>query len=163
MKTYTYRFAAIAILLFTCSFLPQYAVAQATQKHVDQKLYNTILHMDSVCFDAYNNHDLETLKKAFSPNLEFYHDLGGLSNYEQNIEAFQRIFVENKVSGMKRELVKNSLEVYPIKDYGAIEVGVHRFTHMENGKQVVGLMKFLHVWQYKNNEWKITRIVSYDH
>jgi hypothetical protein len=163
MKTYTYRFAAIAILLFAGSFFPQHAAAQATQKHVDQKLYNTILHMDSVCFDAYNNHDLETLKKVFSPNLEFYHDLGGLSNYEQNIEAFQRIFVENKVSGMKRELVKNSLEVYPIKDYGAIEVGVHRFTHMENGKQVVGLMKFLHVWQYKNNEWKITRIISYDH
>jgi hypothetical protein len=21
----------------------------------------------------------------------------------------------------------------------------------------------LHVWQYKNNEWKITRVISYDH
>lgn len=163
MKTPTYHFLIAAAFLISSIISAKNVKAQATQKHVDQKLYHTILHMDSVCFDAYNNHDLETLKKVFSKDLEFYHDLGGLSNYEQNIHDFEKIFVENKVSGMKRELVKGSLEVYPIKDYGAIEVGVHRFTHMEDGKQVVGLMKFLHVWQYKNNEWKITRIVSYDH
>ncbi|MGN8069544.1 DUF4440 domain-containing protein [Mucilaginibacter sp. 22184] len=163
MKTPIYHFLIAVAFLVSCMFSSQNVHAQATQKHVDQKLYNTILHMDSVCFDAYNNRDLETLKKVFSKDLEFYHDLGGLTNYEQNIQAFERTFAQNKVSGMKRELVKGSLEVYPIKDYGAIEVGVHRFTHMEDGKQVVGLMKFLHVWQYKNNEWKITRIVSYDH
>ncbi len=163
MKTPAYCFLIAAAFLISSIISAQNVQAQATQKHVDQKLYNTILHMDSVCFDAYNNHDIQTLKKVFSENLEFYHDLGGLTNYEQNIQAFERIFVQNKVSGMKRELVKGSLEVYPIKDYGAIEVGVHRFTHMENGQQVVGLMKFLHVWQFKNNEWKITRIISYDH
>ncbi|WP_419701594.1 nuclear transport factor 2 family protein [Mucilaginibacter sp. NFX135] len=163
MKIRIYRFLIAITFLLSCTFLGNNVQAQATQKHIDQKLYNTILHMDSVCFDAYNTRDLETLKKVFSPSLEFYHDLGGLTNYEQNIQAFEKNFANNNNSGLKRELVKGSLEVYPIKDYGAIEVGMHRFTHMENGKEVVGLMKFLHVWQYKNNEWKITRIISYDH
>ena len=27
----------------------------------------------------------------------------------------------------------------------------------------VGEAKFVHLWQYKNGAWKITRVISYDH
>ena len=164
MKTSIYRFLIAIAFLLSCTFLSNNnAQAQTTQKHFDQQLYNTILHMDSVCFNAFNAHDMTALKKVFAENVEFYHDLGGLTYYDQTMINFEKMFAQNKDSGMKRELVKGSLEVYPIKDFGAIEVGMHKFTHTENGKEVVGLMKFLHVWQYKNNEWKITRVISYDH
>ena len=33
---------------------------------------------------------------------------------------------------IRRDMV-GSLGVYPIKDFGAIEVGTHRFCHKENG------------------------------
>lgn len=66
-------------------------------------------------------------------------------------------------SPIQRMLVPGSLEVYPIKDYGAIEVGSHRFCHEENGKQECGTFKFLHVWRKTGNSWQLSRIVSYAH
>jgi hypothetical protein len=27
----------------------------------------------------------------------------------------------------------------------------------------VGEAKFIHLWQFKNGDWKITRVISYDH
>jgi hypothetical protein len=64
---------------------------------------------------------------------------------------------------LKRTLVPGSLEIYPVKDYGAIETGRHTFCHTENGQEICGTFKFVHVWQRKNDRWKITRIITYDH
>lgn len=128
---------------------------------VSKELYAEIAHMDSVLFNAFNGRDLETLKKIFSPDLEFYHDLGGLTNYDQNIANSKILFDRN--NGLHRTLVPGSLEVHPIKDYGAIQIGRHRFCHPENGKEDCGTFKFVHIWQKKNNEWKLTRVISYDH
>jgi len=66
-------------------------------------------------------------------------------------------------NGLRRELVKGSLEIYPIPGYGAMEIGEHKFCHLENGKQDCGTFKFVHIWEKKNGEWKISRVVSYDH
>lgn len=163
MRSHLHHYLVVIAITISGTFLTKNTFAQNTQKHFDQQLYNTILHMDSVCFDAFNAYDMEKLKKVFADNVEFYHDLGGLTYYDQTMQNFEKMFAQNKNTGIRRELVKGSLEVYPIKDFGAIEVGIHKFTHTENGKEVVGLLKFLHVWQYKNNEWKITRVISYDH
>ncbi len=130
---------------------------------ISKELYDEISHMDSIMFAAFNAHDLEKLKATFSKDLEFYHDKGGLANYEQTIENFRSLFEKNKNIGLRRKLVKESLEVYPIKDYGAIEIGEHDFCHLENGKDDCGQCKFVHTWQKKDGQWKVTRIVSYDH
>lgn len=124
-------------------------------------LYNEIAHMDSVLFNAYNAHDIEKIKPLFDKSLEFYHDKGGLAGYDQTIAGLANQFAQN--NGIRRSLIPGSLEVYPIKDYGAIEIGVHHFCHIENGQQVCGDFKFVHIWQKKNGLWKITRVVSYDH
>ena len=117
--------------------------------------------MDAAWEDAYNHCKLDIMDSIISEDLEFYHDLGGLTNYAQNIEAFKTNFAKNY--GLRRELVPGSLEIYPIKDYGAIQIGSHTFCHKENGKQDCGTFKFVHVWQKKNGEWKLTRVVSYGH
>ena len=117
--------------------------------------------MDSVVFNAFNNRDTATFNKLFVKDLEFYHDKGGLTGYEQTVN-FTKAQLENK-SDLKRTLVPGSLEVYPIKDYGAIQIGAHQFCHTENGKPDCGTFKFVHIWKKTNNEWKITRVVSYDH
>jgi len=137
------------------------AFANTYANHSSQDLYDTIAHMDSVLFNAYNAHNLDKVKTLFTDDLEFYHDLGGLTNYAQNMEAFKENFAKN--NGLRRELVPGSLEVYPIKDYGAIEIGAHKFCHTENGKQDCGTFKFVMVWQKKNGKWKISRVVSYGH
>jgi ketosteroid isomerase-like protein len=128
-----------------------------------QELFNEVSHMDSVLFTAFNNRDLDKLKTLFTEDLEFYHDRGGLTSYQQNIDSFKRTFEGS--TKMRRELVADSLEVYPIKDYGAVEVGVHRFYSTDPGQKekLTATAKFVHVWQKKNGEWKISRVVSYDH
>ncbi len=130
---------------------------------VGKELYDTIYLMDSIFFDAFIRCDTTISKSLFSKDLEFYHDAGGLTNYHQNLESIRyRCSNANKV---RRELVEGSLEVYPIKDYGAIEIGLHRFYYQEVGREekLDGTFKFIHIWVHKNNEWQISRVISFDH
>ena len=99
----------------------------------------------------------------FSTDLEFYHDLTGKTNYNQNLERFMSNF--KKASKMRRELLKGSSEIYEIKDFGAIQIGTHKFYQTNNGEteKLVGEPKFIHIWKRIGSSWKIIKIVSYDH
>jgi hypothetical protein len=124
----------------------------------DKKLYDTIVYLDSVLFDGYNTCKLHIFDKYFSDSLEFYHDKGGLStSKKQLLES-----LKNNICGkVTRELIKGSIEVYPIPNYGAVQIGNHRF---HNNQEPPGtpsrIGKFVHTWQFKNGEWKITRVIS---
>ncbi len=117
--------------------------------------------LDQAMFAAYNARDVEKLMSFFAEDLEFYHDRGGLSTYQQNREASQDIL--SRANAPHRELVPGSLEVYPVKDYGAMVIGAHRFCHVENGRDDCGTFKFSAVWQKKDGVWKVTRMLSYAH
>ncbi|HJS55204.1 MAG TPA: nuclear transport factor 2 family protein [Chitinophagaceae bacterium] len=124
-------------------------------------LYKEIARMDSILFGAFNARDIEKFKALFTGDLEFYHDKGGLTNYDHTINFMKA--TASSGSDLKRNLIKESLEVYPIPGYGAIETGTHTFCHSENGKQDCGTFKFVHIWQKTSGEWKISRVVSYAH
>ncbi len=130
---------------------------------VSKDLYDTIAHLDSVFFNAFNTRNFDQLKTLISENLEFYHDLGGVTNYNQNMDAFKKTFESDR--RVRRELVAGTLEVYPIKNYGAVETGTHRFYATEKGQQekLSSEAKFVQLWQQENGGWKITRIISYGH
>src|SRR5688500_18916258 len=117
--------------------------------------------MDKKLFDAFNARHVDTLAAIFDPTLEFYHDRGGLTGYEQTTRQFKENAAKPRT--LRRDLVPGTLEVHPIPNYGAVQIGAHRFCHEENGKQDCGVFKFVHVWQKKDGAWKITRVVSYDH
>ena len=127
----------------------------------DRELYNEIVHMDSLLFDAFNKHDLTKFETFFTKDLEFYHNKSGLTRYKENMHAFGNLLNQN--NGMRRELVKSSMEVYPLKGFGAVEIGVHTFYHFENEQRIQGTFKFIHIWQKKDGQWKISRVISYDH
>jgi ketosteroid isomerase-like protein len=149
------KFFSLIILLALTGSL------KAQNSKSSDSLYKEIAHMDSVLFNAFNNRDLNKFKTLFTEDLEFYHDKGGLTTYSYTIESFKNTIARN--DGLRRDLIKESLEVYPIKDFGAIEIGAHKFCHLENGKQDCGTFKFVHVWKKIGNEWKISRVISYDH
>ena len=128
---------------------------------VVQSLQVEIARMDSLLFAAFNAGDLTRLRTFFAPDLEFYQDNEGLEDYAQTMKDFQDML--RQPSRIRRELVPGSLEVYPIKNYGAIEVGSHRFCHDENGRTECGTFKFLHVWRKTGTTWRLSRIVSYAH
>lgn len=159
-----FAYLLIIFLIAGCSDSKNRLVAES-QKYspASTELYADIAHMDSVMFDAFNAHDLEKLKTIFSEDLEFYHDKGGLAGYEQTMENFKKLFSTNKTTGLRRDLVEGSLEIYPIKEYGAIEICLHRFCHLENGKKDCGTFKNVMIWQKKDEQWKVTRVISYDH
>jgi ketosteroid isomerase-like protein len=125
------------------------------------ELFNEIEHMDAMVFDAFNNRDMPVFKALFTEDLEWFQDNGGLLSYETVFKNFDTMF--HKEYKLTRTLVKGSLEVHPVKDYGAIETGTHQFRHIENGKEEIGTFKFLMIWQKINGQWKISRVVSYDH
>jgi ketosteroid isomerase-like protein len=139
-------------------------VALAQEKKIaptSTQLYNEIEAKDSEMFQAFNSQDMPKFQSLFAEDLEWFQDNGGLLPYKTVFENFSRIFKqENKLT---RELVKGSLEVHPIKDYGAIEIGTHQFRHFENGKEEIGTFKFLMIWHQKDGQWKISRVISYDH
>lgn len=122
-------------------------------------LFEEIRSADTALFAASNRCDLETFGKFIADDLEFYHDMSGLSVGKADLLAKTR---DNICGKMMRELVPGSLEVYPLPGYGAIEIGTHRFLHpREPGN--IGQARFIHIWQKKDGAWKLTRVISYDH
>jgi hypothetical protein len=155
-------FIILALIVVGCSSSKENKSRnQKIYTPVSQELYVEIAHMDSVLFNAFNSRDITEFKTLFTDDLEFYHDKGGLTDYTFSIESLKRTAASN--TDLKRELIPGSLEVYPVKDYGAIQIGSHRFCHTENDKPDCGTFKFVHIWKKKDGEWKISRVVSYDH
>jgi ketosteroid isomerase-like protein len=157
------RKTALASLLVVIAICASGASAQQhPRKTAEAKLlYDEIARLDTAMFEAFNAHQLEKVASYFDPGLEFYHDAGGLMTLGDSLAGIKGMFDQN--NGMRRDLVPGTLEVYPIKGYGAIEIGEHRFCHKEDGKDDCGTFKFLHIWQKQESGWKITRVVSYDH
>jgi hypothetical protein len=124
-------------------------------------LHDEISNIDKVLFDAFNSCELETIGNILSKDLEFYHDTGGVSNFEDTMQAFKSN-CENKL-GLKRNITKGTLKVFPVKNFGAIQEASHEFCHIENGKNECSTFKFIHIWKENSGKWQLTRVVSYDH
>ncbi len=122
-------------------------------------LYKTIVEMDSIFFDAYNNCNLKLEKYAsmYSDNIEFYHDRGGLSSVKKDIVESTRVNVCGKVT---RELQKGSIEVYGIPGFGAVEFGFHCFHNKQEPNAPSHMARFMIIWEQKDNQWKLSRVVS---
>lgn len=158
------RFTIAAALVFAASLtasLYAQAVPPLDAIRTDAELTRTIAMLDKQLFDAYNSCDLKTFQSLFDDNVEFYHDQGGVTLGNKALTES----VKNNICGKtQRVLVPGTLEAHLMKGYGAVEIGVHRFTHpWKQDHGVVGEAKFIHLWQYKDGAWKITRVISYDH
>lgn len=152
-KKQIYLVPLIALLL---SVLPAHAQSSAHSG----ALFETVRSLDSKLFTAYNHCDLQTLGEMVSDDLEFYHDQTGLSVGKA---PFLAAIKQNICGKVHRTLVPDSLEVYPLKGYGAVEIGVHRFDHPGHTEEGSGEAKFITLWQNKDGAWKVTRVISYDH
>ncbi|MBK8226930.1 MAG: nuclear transport factor 2 family protein [Flavobacteriales bacterium] len=141
--------------------------AQSTSQHVpstsEVELVATIAALDSAMFCAFNAHDADRLGTWFTPDLEFYHDKTGLAGYDSTMANFRGLFTRNADTGLHREMVPGSLEVYPLGDFGLLEVCQHRFCHTENGKEDCGTFKNIMVWRRDSTGYKVCRVISYDH
>lgn len=154
-------FLAITVALISCNS-SKVSTFQYTKNYhpVEQQLYDTIVKLDSLFFDAYNTCSVNLDKYAtfYADSLEFYHDQGGFSNSKQDVVDATKRNICGKVT---RELVKGSIEVYPIKDFGAVEVGLHMFhNNQEPPPKHPKVGRFIVIWHLAESGWKISRVVS---
>lgn len=158
------RLSMVAALVFAAGFsVPLHAQSVPPLEAIktEDELTRAVTLLDKQLFDAYNTCDLDKLKSMVAEDLEFYHDKTGLAVGRQ---VFLDAIKNNICGKVQRELVAGSLKVYPLKGYGAVEMGSHRFMHpwkQDHGE--VGEAEFVQLWQYKDGTWKITRVISYDH
>lgn len=122
------------------------------------ELTATVKGLDAALFHAYNNCELQTFGSFFPDHLEFYHDQtgGGPMTREQLVTAIK----QNICGKVHRELV--SIEVFRMNNYGALETGVHRFSHPGIDSDQ-GDAKFAQLWKYEDGRWWMTVVISYDH
>lgn len=126
-------------------------------KPVNEKLYNTIVKLDKQFFKAYNNCDLVKQDEMISDDIEFFHDKGGLSTSKKEIIEALKNNICDKVT---RTLVEGSIEVYPIKDYGAVQIGLHKFYNNQEPDAISKENKFIVIWKNDNETWVMTKIIS---
>jgi ketosteroid isomerase-like protein len=155
MRTVTF---VVPLLLASVAGRAQVQPLESIQSQAE--LDKAITALDAALFDAYNRCDLEKFARFFADDVEFYHDQGGVTLGKNKLTESVR---KNICGGdVRRELVPGTLQAYPMKGYGAVEIGVHRFVHPKS-QTPPGEARFIHLWQYKDGAWKITRAISYDH
>jgi hypothetical protein len=155
MKTLMLALGLIAIGIAMTNAAPPQRLS------TDRQLYDEIMRADRIMFDAFNSRNLDGLMASFSEDLEFYHDNDGRQSFADVKSAFDRMF--KSPAAPRRELVAGSLRVYPVPKFGAMQIGSHRFCHVENGKDDCGVFDFAMVWQQQGNRWRVTRVLSYGH
>ena len=124
---------------------------------IDKKIFEEIKAMDKVFFDAYNNCDLEKQALIYSDNIEFFHDKGGLMTSKKEIIEGTKRNICGKVT---RELIDGSLEVYPINNYGAVQIGYHKFYNNQEPNTESIPSKFITMWHNENGDWKMAKVIS---
>ena len=123
----------------------------------DIDLYNEIVKMDNIYFTAYNNCDMDTQKEILAEDVEFFHDKEGLQTDKRKLLKALDENICNKVS---RTLIKGSIEVYPINNYGAIEIGYHKFFNKEEPNAIINPSKFIVTWKKEDEKWLIKKVIS---
>jgi len=142
--------------------LPLLLLPPATALAADD-LATTVAALDRAVFDSFNQcQDPAQLAKHagyFDPAVEFYHDTGGVTWTREAMLDNTRRYACGHYT---RELVDGSLQVFPVKDFGAIAQGSHRFCDTASGK-CAGLADFVMLWRLHDGQWSITRVLSYGH
>jgi hypothetical protein len=133
-------FRKVMLLSFTSLLLMASSSAQSTSRSAgSRELHNRIATFDASLFEAFNSCNLEKVGTFFTKDVEFYHEKGGLIKTRERVIAVMRqSLCSNSSNKVRRELIKISLEVHPISDYGAVQTGEHRLSDPERTGGEIG-------------------------
>ena len=121
-------------------------------------LFDELAAMDRALFAAaFVDCDATKFASLFTEGAEFYHDRDG-ARYGDEVT---RLGSCPRDEGVTRTLVEGSLEVYPIKGFGAVQIGRHVFT--KAGEEGSTIAQFVHLWQNSDGHWRLARVLSFDH
>lgn len=164
-------FRTLIFLLVSLPFFKTSMIAQTNfVAPASEDLIKKITSLDSALFTASFDHcDLSLLDELLSEDLEFYHDKWGLvaSSSDQFIQNIRSSCADQEAGNSpkaKRKLIKESVQIYPMKGFGALQMGKHDFYQFKNGKfEFTESALFTHLWEKTDKGWKLLRVMSYDH
>ena len=134
-------------------------------------LLEDVLKADAALFKAFfDDCDPEAVRRLVTDDFEMFHDKGGrvITSGEQFVTVTKEK-CQRQRDGIDflstRELVPESVKVFPLNNYGVIETGVHRFYAITKGKpnRLTEVAQFTHVWKEENGQLRLARVLSYDH
>ncbi len=158
------------LFLFTSLFL--ISIGLFAQVDSSSILFKTLLRKDSLVFNVgFNTCNVSVYDGLVAEDLEFYHDQGGITHSKREfIEIFKNGICKSEDFVSRRELISESVKVFPLYDngvlYGAIQMGEHRFYEKPKGKpeRDGSIAKFTHLWLLNDSgDWILKRVLSYDH
>lgn len=128
-----------------------------------KELVAEITDADGKLFKAFDACDVDAYASYLSPDLEFYHDKGGKTGYQDQLDSLRQRCGEGLV--LRRELVGDSLVVNACPGVGAVEAGTHRFysKQKDGTEHLDATAKFAEIWSKASGSWKLVRVISYDH
>ena len=140
----------------------------SSKSAASRQLFAELAAKDAELFDAiFNKCNVAKLGELITEDFEFYHDKAGqvAKSGKEFVDSITNL-CDRQNKGIdyraRRVLVPNSLTVYPLNNYGAVQIGVHRFYPLIKGKSNE-IAKFTHLWKKENGEWRLARVLSYDH
>ncbi|MFV1884964.1 MAG: nuclear transport factor 2 family protein [Balneola sp.] len=150
-----------SIIVIGCSY-------QSTYSQYYGELFDQISHMDSLYFTAQNNCDLKEYSSYLSEDFEFFHDKSGYTASKDDEMKSMAMFCGDEQrtrQPIRRELIEESMIVYPMNNFGALELAEHVFYLQipDGNEKLIGSGKLSALWKLINNQWKLTRVISYDH
>jgi ketosteroid isomerase-like protein len=168
--------AAAAIVMLGC--MPAFAgpsVKGAEQYHLRPGAAQTpemtaaIREADAALFAAvFDKCDTDAVATMLTPDFRFVHDKDGFTTRDKFL-ADLRGHCERVKTGedfpARRELVSESLEVWPLAGDGALEIATHRFFARLPGKpeQETETGNFMILWKKVDGHWLMMESISYGH
>ncbi|HEQ1703897.1 nuclear transport factor 2 family protein [Stenotrophomonas sp. GD03701] len=150
--------------------LPLLAAGLAATPNANETLREQIRQADTQLFAAaFDDCDADKAAAMTTEDMEFFHDKAGKSaskrdDFRRSVAALCESTRANHTH-LRRELMETSLQVFPLHDDRALEIGDHRF-HERDAKGVehwTGQARFIQVWRRVDGRWLAERVISYDH
>jgi Domain of unknown function (DUF4440) len=138
-------------------------VAPAADPTASGPLFDALAQADSLLFDAsFATCDYTRAAAFLAPDIEFYHDLTGFHAGNVVRDDFRSLTTNCPAKkGVRREVVRGSVRVYPIKDFGAVQMGEHVFREARVSTYTAA--RFVHLWRNVSGRWVLSRVMSFDH
>jgi hypothetical protein len=160
-----------SLLLCSIGCLLASGIAMA-QVDKNSELFKNLKAKDSILFKiGFNKCEVEKSAALMTEDLEFYHDKGGVLNSKDAFvnQMKNGLCKPNNPEKVYRFLVEGSLEVFSMYNngeiYGALQNGKHFFSPDQTMtfEKTDNYALFSHLWIIENYEWKLKRVISYNH
>lgn len=170
----SFAFFAVAMLIAAVAQAGP-AVKGAPQYHLrpgaapTPEMTAAIAKADADLFAAvFDRCDADAVEAMLTDDFRFVHDKDGESSRAKflvDLKAHCARLKTGEDFPARRELVADSLEVWPIDKYGALEIGVHCFYASLPGKpeQRTETGNFMILWKNVGGKWLMAESISYGH